>query len=143
MNKTWIKNSSSGECNLKVQCLIEDLYTRESQSKAILYEIFSNIHDEGQRYILHKSSFRSSHQRCSGRKGVLENFAKFAGKRLEACNFIKKETLTQVFSCECCKISENKFFAEHLRWLLLCFVVFRQQLHLRRLPLPIKWVLLS
>ena len=27
----------------------------------------------------------------------------------EACNFIKKETLTQVFSCEFCKISENTF----------------------------------
>ena len=27
-----------------------------------------------------------------------------------ACNFIKKETLTQVFSCEFCKISKNTFF---------------------------------
>ena len=143
VNKTWIKNSSSGKCNLKVQWLIENLYTRESQSKAIFYEIFSNIHDEGQRYILQKSIFRSSHQRRSGRKGVLGNFAKLTGKRLEACNFIKKETLAQVFSCEFCKISDNTFFTEHLRWLLLCFVVFRQQLHLRRLPLPIQWVLLS
>ena len=28
----------------------------------------------------------------------------------EACNFIKKETLTQVFSCEFCEISKNSFF---------------------------------
>ena len=28
----------------------------------------------------------------------------------EACNFIKKETLVQVFSCEFCKISKNKNF---------------------------------
>ena len=29
--------------------------------------------------------------------------------RAEACNFIKKEALAQVFSCEFCKISENAF----------------------------------
>ena len=32
----------------------------------------------------------------------------------EACNFIKKETLPQVFSCEFCKSSKNTFFTEHL-----------------------------
>ena len=36
-----------------------------------------------------------------------------------ACNFIKKETLAQVFSCEFCEISQNNFFTEHLQWLLL------------------------
>ena len=30
-------------------------------------------------------------------------------------NFIKKETLTQVFPCAFCKISKNRFFTEHLR----------------------------
>ena len=35
-------------------------------------------------------------------------------QRPEACNFIKKETLAQVFSCEFCKISKNTFFTEHL-----------------------------
>ena len=29
-------------------------------------------------------------------------------------NFIKKETLAQVFSCEFCEIFKNTFFAEHL-----------------------------
>ena len=28
----------------------------------------------------------------------------------EACNFTKKETLAQVFSCEFCEISKNTFF---------------------------------
>ena len=28
----------------------------------------------------------------------------------EACNFIKKQTLAQVFSCEFCKISKNTFY---------------------------------
>ena len=39
----------------------------------------------------------------------------FYNKRPEACNFIKKETLAQVFSCEFCEISKNTFFTEHLR----------------------------
>ena len=32
----------------------------------------------------------------------------------ESCNFSKKDTLTQVFSCEFCKIFKNSFFIEHL-----------------------------
>ena len=32
----------------------------------------------------------------------------------QACNFIKKETMAQVFSCEFCEISKNNFFTEHL-----------------------------
>ena len=31
-------------------------------------------------------------------------------KAPQACNFIKKETLAQVFSCEFCEISKNTFF---------------------------------
>ena len=31
----------------------------------------------------------------------------------EACNFIKKETLAQVFSLEFCEISKNTVFTEH------------------------------
>ena len=33
----------------------------------------------------------------------------------EASNFIKKDTLAQVFSCEFCETSKNTFFAEYLR----------------------------
>ena len=33
----------------------------------------------------------------------------------KVCNFIKKETLAKVFSCEFCKISKNTLFTEHLR----------------------------
>ena len=32
----------------------------------------------------------------------------------EACNFIKKVWLVQVFSCEFCEISKSSFFTEHL-----------------------------
>ena len=38
----------------------------------------------------------------------------FLIKLQEACNFIKKETLARVFSCEFCKISKNTFLTEHL-----------------------------
>ena len=31
-----------------------------------------------------------------------------------AYNFIKTESLAQVFSCEFCEISKNSFFTEHL-----------------------------
>ena len=68
------------------------------------------------------------HQRCSVKKDVLRNFAKFRGKHLcqslffnnkvagpQAGNFIKKETLEQVFSREFCEISMNTFFTEHLQ----------------------------
>ena len=53
------------------------------------------------------------------KKGVLRYFTKFTGKYLcqspffnevEACNFIKKETLAQVFSCGLCENSQNTFF---------------------------------
>ena len=71
----------------------------------------------------------SSQRSCSVTEGLLKNFEKFTGKHLcqglslnkiagwdaEACNFIKKETLAQVFSCEFCEIYKNTFFTEHLR----------------------------
>ena len=37
----------------------------------------------------------------------------------QACNFIKKETLAQVFLCEFCEISKNTFFTETSGRLLL------------------------
>ena len=52
------------------------------------------------------------------KKGFLENFAELTGKHLrrpQAYNFIKKETLAQVFFCEFCEIFKNIFFTEHLR----------------------------
>ena len=34
--------------------------------------------------------------------------------RPKACNFIKKETLAQVFSCEFYEVYKNVFFTEHV-----------------------------
>ena len=50
---------------------------------------------------------RSGHRRCHIKSSALRN--------LNACNFIKKETLVQLFSCEFCEIFKNTFFTEHLR----------------------------
>ena len=68
-------------------------------------------------------SLRSSHQRCSVKKVILRNFAKFTGKHLcqspflnkvasyrpKACNFIKKETLVQMFFREFSKFLVTRF----------------------------------
>ena len=55
---------------------------------------------------------RSSRPEVFCKKGALRNFTKFTGKHLrpKACNFIKKETLAQVLSCEFCEISKKTFF---------------------------------
>ena len=71
-----------------------------------------------------RSGCRSSRPEGFCKKGVLRSFAKFVGKHLrkslffnkvaglrtQTCNFIKKETLAQVFSCAFCEISKNTFF---------------------------------
>ena len=75
-------------------------------------------------------NYRSSRPEVFCKKGVLRNFAKFTGKYLcqslffnkvtsvrpatllkrRLCNFIKKETMAQLFSCEFCEISKYDFF---------------------------------
>ena len=42
-------------------------------------------------------AYRSSHQRCSIKKGVLRNFPKFTGKHLCQSLFVNKVTLAQAF----------------------------------------------
>ena len=79
-------------------------------------------------YVL--SSARSSPPGVFCKKAILRNLAKFTGKRpchrlfliklqASALQFIKKDSLAQLFSCEFCEISKNIFFTEQLRWLLL------------------------
>ena len=74
---------------------------------------------------VHVYKYRSSHQRCSVRKGVLRNFAKFIGRHLcqhfffnktadpRPATVLKKDSGT-VFSCELSEISNDTFFTEHL-----------------------------
>ena len=75
------------------------------------------------------------------KKGVLRNFIEFTRKHLcqslffnevaGLCNFIRKESLAQVLSCEFCEISKNTFYREHLCWLLLSISVRVQWKHNR------------
>ena len=53
---------------------------------------------------------RSSHRRCSVKKGVLRNFANFTGKHLQANNFFKRDSNTGVF------LWNLQNFWEHLFW---------------------------
>ena len=67
---------------------------------------------------------RSSRPEVFCKKDVFENLAKFTGKHLrqglflnkvaglrpKACNFLKKETLAQVLSCECYEVFKNTYF---------------------------------
>ena len=45
-------------------------------------------------------------KRCA----VKPMFPEISQNSLEACNFIKNETLAQLFPCEFCEISKNTFF---------------------------------
>ena len=69
---------------------------------------------------------RSSHWRCSIKKGALKNFAVLTEKHLCWSLFLIKlqawrhatllnETPTQVFSWEYCEIFKNIYFEEHLQ----------------------------
>ena len=51
--------------------------------------------------------------RCS------QKFRKFHRKTPEACNFIKKDALAQMSSCEICEIFKNTFFINTFERLLL------------------------
>ena len=70
--------------------------------------------------ILLIANVRSSHRRCSVRKGVLRNFAKFTGKHLCQSLFLIK------LQAQASTLLQNTFFTEHL-WALL------QIAHLKRL----------
>ena len=81
--------------------------------------------------------FRSSHQRCSMKKDVLRNFAKFTGKHLSESPFLnkiarlgpqpaalKKRLWHRCFPVNFAKFLRTSFFIEHLHWLLLPYQQF-------------------
>ena len=65
-------------------------------------------------------SFRSSHWRCSARKGVLRNFAKFTGKHRWQSLFFNKvagwSDCFWSFSCHVLKISYLFHFNRKMKW---------------------------
>ena len=87
------------------------------------------------RWLIERSVSQNIHRMCSIKNDIIKNFSKFTGKYLRLSLFfnkvgglspvifIKKETLTQVFSCEFRKIFINTFFKEHLcETSLYCFL---------------------
>ena len=66
---------------------------------------------------------RSSHQRCSLRKGVLRNFPKFTGKHLCQRLFSNKVAGLAKF----CEMSKNTFFTEHIRTTASYTLLFSQK----------------
>ena len=58
-------------------------------------------------------NYRSSHRRCSVRKGVLRNFAKFTGKNLclrsEACILLKERLRHRCFPVNLAKFLRTPF----------------------------------
>ena len=82
---------------------------------------------------------RSSHRRCSVRKGILRKFARLTQEntcarvsilikfQAETRNFLKKETLVQVLSCDFAKFLRTHFWQDTSRRLLLDTVKFRSQ----------------
>ena len=65
------------------------------------------------------------------------NFARvsFLIKLQASCNFIKKETLAQVFCCEFCEIFKNTFFTELLRATVSAGIVdFRRNVFQKQSP---------
>ena len=71
---------------------------------------------------IHAAKRSNSLSQLFFKTGVLKNFTIFIGNvcvgvfftGLKARILTKKETPTQVFSCEYCKIFKNGFFMEHL-----------------------------
>ena len=73
-----------------------------------------------------RSKYRSSRPEMFCKKGVLKKFRKNSQEntcarasfltqfQAEACSFIKKEALANMFSCEFCEMSKNVSFTEHL-----------------------------
>ena len=57
---------------------------------------------------------RSSHRRCSMRKTVPKNLAIFTGNHLCYRVSYQKETPTEVFPFEYCRVFRNTFLQEHL-----------------------------
>ena len=97
---------------------------------ALLFDQFFNPWHATDLFLYSLKRSENQSQKRTLKKGFLRNFAKFVGKQLyqrlffnkvaglrpesEAYNFINKETLAQVFSCEFCEISKNTYFTEHL-----------------------------
>ena len=88
--------------------------------------------------ILSWSFYRSNHQRCSMRKGVLRNFAKFTGKhlcqslffcRLRPATLLKRDSGTGFFLWILGNFSEQLFLQNTSRRLLLQRNIWKMEIY--------------
>ena len=83
------------------------------------------ISEVGQSYQKFVWEFRSIHQRCSVRKGVLRNFAKFTGKhlcqRLFPATILIKRLWNRCFTVNFANFRRTPFLQKTSGWLLLTF----------------------
>ena len=85
---------------------------------------YSHIWNKVQKRVwqhIRKNVFRSSHQKCSMKKGVLINFAKFTGKHMCQSLFFRKVAGLRLrhrcFPVNFCEIFKSIFLREHL-WMI-------------------------
>ena len=73
-------------------CSHDQAFKKKSEETLALslLDVFSCLSKSWKKKIMLSSTCRSSHQRCSVRKGVLRNFAKFSGKFLCQIIFLIK-----------------------------------------------------
>ena len=101
---------------------LEESETKKSFSNIFLIVCFVRL--------VNKAINRGSRPEVFCEKGLLKNIAKIkentcvrvsflANLQASGCNFIKEETLAQVFSLNFAKFLRIAFLTEHLRWLLL------------------------
>ena len=81
--------------------------------------------------VLQLLKYRSSHRKCSVKKGILKNFANFTGKhhicveslfnKFAVVTLLKRDS-NGVSSCEICKVLKNTYFEDQLQtWANDCF----------------------
>ena len=125
-----------------VQSKYRKILTKRTLSRNFMIKKFQKV-DWVMVQWSHDLNERNSQQRCCVKKIIFENFAKFTGKhfcwslflsRSQACNFIKKETPTKVFSGDFAKFWKSLFLQNAFGRLLLqwsgCWI-----------PYPGPWVL--
>ena len=103
-----------------IRCKLVLLYSEEEPNL--------NLETEGKiNNFLKHYYFRSSHLRCSVKKGVLRNFAKFTGKHLCQRFFFNKAAGQ---SCNCFRISK-KFFKDEVSGLRRRFLATESPLKMK------------
>ena len=106
----WVAFVASWTVNDHVSFFFGKILENAWKKTFMIESIFS------QTAMFERWTFRSSHRRCSVKTmflKILQNSEENTFARV--CNFIKKDTLAQVFSREFCEIFKNTFFIEHLQ----------------------------